>query len=389
MLEKIVFFILAGHILGFGQRTDTLSMNGWNDAESVKHLLMYAQSNNLSYFSQYHLYDARSKGDIYSSKFKKRTGEDLFIYGLDFYYATGTYYDSEYKATNRKNIISIVKKMWRENKAIPSFSWHLENPYVPTGFNNQMGCRYRTSKKIPDYPKEHRYVIKEILYGSGDRCGYGRFLPEDTSTFVYANPSEWFDARTREVGDIIKELVDDYGHPIPILFRLWHEMDDNWMWWGKKSVSAEDYKKFFILTQKKIMNYAPSAQILWGYGPDSHWNNENEFMSRYPGDEFVDIIGYDDYELANPQMFERELDFARMVSAIAKKHGKIAALFESANKIQVSADNYYATLLYPLLTDPLVHLGLVQIWGSGRFENELQYQDRRDFLNQNFIIKVK
>ena len=172
-------------------------------------------------------------------------------------------------------------------------------------------------------------------------------------------------------------------------FRLWHELEDKWMWWGPENVSADDYKKFFVLTRKKIMSYAPAAQILWGYGPDSHWNEEKKFMSRYPGDEYVDIIGYDDYQIADPQKFERELDLARMVSAIAKKHGKIAALFESANKNAESVNNYYASLLRPLLADSLVHFGLVQIWGSGKFENELQYQDRRNFLNQDFILKVK
>lgn len=363
--------------------------NGWSDAASVRELLIKAQDEGKSYFSQFHVYDARSKDGVFTSKYKRSTGEDLLVYGLDFYYASGTYFDAEYKSTNRKNIVSIVKKMWRENKAIPSFSWHLENPYVPTGFNDRMGCRYRMSKKLPDYPKEHRYVVREILNGTGGRCGYGRFSSGDTSTVVYAKPSEWFDARTREVADIINELVDDKGLPIPILFRLWHEMEDNWMWWGPENVSADDYKKFFILTRQKIMSYAPTAQVLWGYGPDSYWNEEAKFMSRYPGDEYVDIIGYDDYQLADPQKFERELDLARMVSAIAKKHGKIAALFESANKKAESADIYYQSLLRPLLADSLVHFGLVQIWSSGKFENELQYQDRRNFLNQNFILKVK
>lgn len=363
--------------------------NGWVDAASVWDLLIKAQNEGKSYFSQFHVYDARSKDDVYTSKYKRSTGEDLLVYGLDFYYASGTYFDTEYKSANRRNIVSIVKKMWRENRAIPSFSWHLENPYVPTGFKERMGCRYRMSKKMPDYPKAHRYVIKEILEGTGERCGYGRFSSDDTSTAVYANPSEWFEARVKEVADIINELVDDNGHSIPMLFRLWHEMEDNWMWWGPENVSADDYKKFFILTRQKILFYAPTAQILWGYGPDSHWNEEKKFMSRYPGDEYVNIIGYDDYQLADPQKFERELNLARMVSAIAKKHGKIAALFESANKKTESADNYYESLLRPLLADSLVHFGLVQIWSSGKFENELQYQDRRNFLNQDFILKVK
>lgn len=363
--------------------------NEWSDAASVRELLQKAQNEGKSYFSQFHVYDARSEGNIYSSKFRNVTNEDLYIYGLDFYYASGTYFDSVYKAKNRQNIVKIVKKMWNENRAIPSFSWHLENPYVPSDFGTYMGCRYRKYSKIPGHSAEHQYVIREILDGTKGTCGFGRFQGKDNYASAYSSPAEWFEARTKEIADIINELVDDNGHPIPILFRLWHELEDKWMWWGPENVSADDYKKFFVLTRKKIMSYAPAAQILWGYGPDSHWNEEKKFMSRYPGDEYVDIIGYDDYQIADPQKFERELDLARMVSAIAKKHGKIAALFESANKNAESVNNYYASLLRPLLADSLVHFGLVQIWGSGKFENELQYQDRRNFLNQDFILKVK
>ena len=88
--------------------------NGWVDAASVWDLLIKAQNEGKSYFSQFHVYDARSKDDVYTSKYKRSTGENLLVYGLDFYYASGTYFDTEYKSANRRNIVSIVKKMWRK-----------------------------------------------------------------------------------------------------------------------------------------------------------------------------------------------------------------------------------------------------------------------------------
>lgn len=363
--------------------------NSWSNASTVRDNLLRAQKEGKTYFSQFHVYDARSDKNHFSSRFRDKTGEDLLIYGLDFYYASGTYFDSTYKAENRRRIVEIVKKMWKENRAIPSFSWHLENPYVPSDFPDYMGCRFRNSSKVPNYPSEHKYVIREILEGTGGVCGFGRFHSIDDFSKTFDTPAEWFDARTREVASIINELVDENGMPIPLLFRLWHEQEDNWMWWGKKSVSVEDYKKFFILTEQKIKKHAPKAQILWGYGPDSYWKTETEFMSWYPGDEYVDVIGYDDYQLANPQKLPKALERARTVSKIARKHGKVAALFESANKNLEFADNYYDVCLLPVLSDSFVQLGFVQIWSSGKFENELQYFDRRNFLNQKFILKVK
>ncbi len=299
------------------------------------------------------------------------------------------FFDSAYKAVKRKNIVDVVKTQWRENKAIPSFSWHLENPYVPSDFRKFMGCRYRNSIDVFGYPSEHKYVIGEILNKSGGICGFGRYKSKDDFSNVYPNPSEWFDARTREVADIINEFVDDSGKPIPFVFRLWHEMEDNWMWWGKSFVTPSEYKNFFALTRKKIMGYAPRAQILWAYCPDSYLDSEEKFMERYPGDEYVDIIGYDDYKIAKPKYREREVKYARMVTKIAQEHGKVAALFETSNSYRPTSETFFKDRLLPVLNDSLVNLGLVQMWASGLFENEAQYEDRKFFLNQKNILKIE
>ena len=363
--------------------------NDWTDAESVQENLLKAQEEKKIYFSQFHLFDVRNDNNIQSSVFREKTKENLYIYGLDFYYASGTYFDSTYKATKRKNIIEVVREQWRVNRAIPSFSWHLENPYVKSSFRNYMGCRYRKSVDVIGYPSKHRYVIHEILNHSGDTCGFGRYKSVDDFSMVYQNPAEWFDARTREIAAIINEFVDDSGKPIPFIFRLWHEMEDNWMWWGKNHVTPSDYKAFFALTRKKIMEYTPKAQILWAYSPDSYLDSEEKFMERYPGDEYVDIIGYDDYKIAKPQYREREILYARMVSKLAKAHGKVAAMFETSNSYRPTSDYFFKEMLLPVLNDSLVSIGLFQMWSSGLFENDAQYEDRLFFLNQDNVLKVE
>lgn len=361
--------------------------NAWTDAASVKNKLMEAQDSGVFYFSQSDLYRARRKTDYNSSKFKEKTDEVLYVYGLDFGYASGTFLEEGYKNRNRQHVIEIVKTQWAQNKAIPLFSWHLENPYIPSDYEKQ-GCTYRFHKKVPDYPTEHRFVINEILNGTGSECGYGRKNKNDDFSSSFINPQSWFDKRCQEVAAIINELVDESNKPIPFIFRLWHEMEADWMWWGSGSVSPEDYKAFFILTRQKILEYAPNAQILWGYGPDSYWDSEEEFMLRYPGDEYVDIIGYDDYKIARPDKKERELKLAQTVSEVAKKHKKIAALFETANKREKTKDNFFKDFLYPITQDSLVHFGLVQLWASGIFEEEQQVQDRLWFLRQSNVLKI-
>lgn len=361
--------------------------NSWSNASTVRDNLLRAQKEGKSYFSQFHVYDARSKKNHFSSRFKDMTGEDLLIYGLDFYYASGTYFDSTYKAENRRRIVEIVKKMWKENRAIPSFSWHLENPYVPSDFPEYMGCRFRSSSKVPDYPSEHRYVIREILDGTGGVSGFGRYHAADDFSEIYETPAKWFDARAREVASIINDFIDENGKPIPFLFRLWHEQEDEWMWWGKSSVSKEDYKKFFVLTEQRIKLYAPDAQILWGYGPDRYWKTKEEFMSWYPGDEFVDIIGYDDYSIGSTDVnFEQIQKRARIVFREAEKRNKIAALFESDNKNPTTSEFFFSDRLLKLLKSEDVRLGLVQLWSTCDISTKTQKNDRMNFLRSDKIV---
>ncbi len=360
--------------------------NSWNDAQSVLNLLNQAQDSDKCYFSQFHVYDVRGK-DINSSKYRMQTGEVPYIYALDFYYATGSYFTDEYKQKNKSAIIEVVKKQWRENKSIPSFSWHLENPYVNSDFGEYMGCRYRFGHKHKSYPEEHRYVIKEILTNKGgSSCGYGIYNAKENGKPQYRNPRDWFKAQCNEVADIINHLIDDDGNPIPIIFRLWHECEDSWMWWGTTSVSIEDYKRFFIYTEKQIIRNAHKAQILWAYCTDRNWNTREEFMARYPGDKYVDIIGYDDYEIGNPQKVEPTLEKARIVSRVSIEHGKVAALFETANSNSLSKDRFMSEYLYPLIESENVNLGLVQMWIGGPFENEIQYEDRKRFLKSPNIL---
>lgn len=360
--------------------------NDWKDAESVKKLLLKAQDAGKSYFSQFDEYNVRGK-DINMSKYKEQTREIPYIYGLDFYYASGTYFPEQYKRKLKDNIVEVVKTQWRENKAIPLFSWHLENPYVPSDFGEYMGSRYRYGQKDKPYPENHRYVIKEILTGKGgESCGFGTFKATENNKPPYRNPSEWFETQCMEVADIINEFIDDSGKSIPIIVRLWHECEDTWMWWGSQAVSVEDYKKFFIHTQKLIKRYASKSQIIWGYGTDRNWKTKEEFMLRYPGDQYVDIIGYDDYQIGNPNKEKESFEKAEIVASAAKKHGKIAAIFETANLNKQTSDNFLNTYLLPLLKIGGVDFGIIQLWNVGEFDKECQYVDRKDFLNDPKII---
>lgn len=82
---------------------------------------------------------------------------------------------------------------------------------------------------------------------------------------------------------------------IPVLWRPLHEAEGgggetgSWFWWGSEGSAA--YKKLWQYTYDKLTNDFGCHNLIW------EWNSYNFKTSEnwYPGDEYVDIIGYDKY----------------------------------------------------------------------------------------------
>lgn len=374
-----VIYLLFNQIL-IAQSYDSHKLT--NETQIWLSNLAKAAEEGTPYYSQFDQYPARNQSTL-QSNYSKKTGVNLLIYGVDFYYASGSWFPTEYIKQCRRNLISIVKTAWREHKAIPCFSWHLENPYVPSDFDNYMGCRYRYGTK--GYPVEHRFVIKEILENTGDSCGLGNYSKQNNLN-VYKNPSQWFNARCKEVAEIIRELKDDEEKPIPIIFRLWHECDNNWQWWGKDFVTPENYIQFFRLTVEKIEKYTGTHNILYAYSPDRFWNKEEEFLLRYPGNEYVEIIGFDDYSIGtNSVNLSSTIRRAQIITKIAQHYNKIAALFETANSHTQTSEYFFNKYLKSVIQAKGVNLGLIQIWSTGKIITEKEIKDRTDFLKGNIV----
>jgi len=87
------------------------------------------------------------------------------------------------------------------------------------------------------------------------------------------------------------------GANIPILFRPFHEAEGYnntdgsgaWFWWG--SAGAEVYKELWKLFINSYRKYG-IHNLIWEVNLYTYANS----YEWYPGDEYVDIIGYDKYE---------------------------------------------------------------------------------------------
>lgn len=367
-MKKSVVIILALMLPLFLAARPGKKWNNWTDRQSVLDNIEKASKEGRTYFSMFKFYNYPKTDDIEKSK-ARDLGHPL-MYGIDFYEATGDYLPKEMTEPQYHNISVIVKDAWKNNKAIPLVSWHLHSPYaVYSDFNKRMGCRYQ--HLVDGYPQEHRYVINEILNNKQvDTLGINRI-------------GDWFDAQVREIADFINnEFIDDNGNPIPFVFRLWHEQTDSWHWWGlaqeekRSHVSAEDYKAFWRLTVEKFNKYCPKAQILWCYCPNRHFKTEEQYLLSYPGDDIVDILAYDDYQIGDAKNVKSEeelrevvLKRARLVSGIASRLNKPLMIAESNCRKEELKDVYF-DIMQEILTDKEVHISIVQLWSMSYYKNQ-------------------
>ena len=275
-----------------------------------------------------------------------RTGKDPFLYSTDFYCCLGTWENQAIYARNMANMEGFIKKAYDLWGSVPIFSWHIENPYATAaGVKDKMarGCPYRYRYSCASYPQEHKYVLREIVTGTGGVCGGGRSnAAEEAGAETFPNPKAWYDAQLDKVCAFLKRLTDRNGRPIPVVVRPFHECEDDWSWWGGNSSTYEDYIAAFRYTVDEIRRRTGLESLLFLYSPDRYWNTEDDFMCRYPGDDVVDLIGFDDYSVGTvPREWtgdaeegvnvslEGTIRRMRIVSDIARRHGKVAGLMET------------------------------------------------------------
>ena len=165
--------------------------------------------------------------------------------------------------------------------------------------------------------------------------------------------------------EFLNSLKRTDGSLIPIIFRPWHEMNGNWFWWGKDFCSNEDYKKLFVFTVEYLKNTKGIDNILIAYSPDRQFHSEEEYLTWYPGDEYVDILGVDNYYDFKPggEGLDAVVKKLEIVTEAAAKKNKIAAFTETGYDKLEHPYWYTQELLHVLNQNQLMgKLSYVLVW---------------------------
>ena len=139
---------------------------------------------------------------------------------------------------------------------------------------------------------------------------------------------------------------------MPIIFRPWHEFDGDWFWWGRSCRTDEEFRELYRYTETYMRDTLGVHNFLWCYSPDINFTSEEEYLACYPGDDYVDILGLDDYWLYRPEV-EGVGDAAlrlRVISDYASKTGKVAALTETGQG-GIPESDWFTGKLLPSIYD--------------------------------------
>ncbi len=146
------------------------------------------------------------------------------------------------------------------------------------------------------------------------------------------------------------DMVADYAHQVngAVLFRPFHENTGSWFWWGAAFCDEQTYKSVYKYTVEYLRDEKNVHNFLYVYGPGSEAASVEEYAARYPGDGYVDMVGFDMYH-SNPQQgdsfvtnFTKEL---QIVDDFAQAHGKLVAVTETGTSHDVAEGDNQTALL--------------------------------------------
>lgn len=131
----------------------------------------------------------------------------------------------------------------------------------------------------------------------------------------------WLYSELDKIIDIINNDLVVNNENIPIVFRPFHEMNGGWFWWGSQATTSDNYK---LLYQLLVDYMRPKVNtVLFCWSPNSPTN-----MNYFPGNDYVDILGVDIYEVSESSL---RSNLAPIVDH-AQANNKVAVLSETGNR---------------------------------------------------------
>lgn len=135
----------------------------------------------------------------------------------------------------------------------------------------------------------HWTTPEDYAVNAGDQPWYSSFYKEgsklDLDKIMNGEDDAAYQLLMDDIDNMANELARLRDAGVPVLWRPLHEASGGWFWWG--NCEPESYKKLWNVMYDKMTNEHNLTNLIWVWnGQDPAW---------YPGDETVDINGWDIY----------------------------------------------------------------------------------------------
>jgi len=232
------------------------------------------------------------------------------------------------------NMYKWIKDVY-DRGGVNTVSWHVDNPV------NEKGA-WDTTR-----------AVKYILPGGKD---HNKFLK-----------------RLDYVAEFLKNCKSN-DVQIPIIFRPYHEHNGNWFWWGKGNCTEQEYIQMWRFTVDYLKNTKKLHHIIYAFSPDRSRmdlsNAKTSYLYGYPGDAYVDILGYDNYmdvgikwnTRPKEEQIKNLIEGLKAVSQLAKEKNKVAAMTETGLEEITNPNWFTEVILNPIKSNPDIQLSYFLVW---------------------------
>ncbi len=176
------------------------------------------------------------------------------------------------------------------------------------------------------------------------------------------NKHELFKTWLDRVAAFMNGLKDNNGQFIPVLFRPFHELTGNWFWWCKNVSTAVEFRSLWRFSVNYLRKDKGIHHLLYVYNT-ANFDNDADFLERYPGDDVVDLVSFDMYQHGKKEDKQEFIDAMRkqirILCNVAAEKNKIAALAETGMEA-VPDNEWWTGVLWPVIED--VPLSYVLVW---------------------------
>jgi mannan endo-1,4-beta-mannosidase len=130
------------------------------------------------------------------------------------------------------------------------------------------------------------------------------------------------------IATLADETRDGEGNLIPIIFRPWHENAGSWFWWGAAHATSGEFVELWRYTVEYLRDVKGVTSFLYAYSPGGGFGGVDDvYLRTYPGDQYVDVLGYDSYDASTTA------DSSAWLNGVVQDLGMIADLADAKGKI--------------------------------------------------------